>query len=338
MTNLEIKVEELKQLCHNSTKQGCNKKTLSKCDIKELGSGQFGMVKRCINSINSSKNYAVKMVKIDQKISTENKEKEQINLINEGILMINIGEHDNIIKIMGINVSPLDNDFEVSVLLEICNLGSFKSQLISLKDNNQQMDKKTVHNLVTNIATGMLYLVSKNIIHNDLSTRNVLLSSKTNNLNDSIAKISDFGLSRKLNEYESILGYTIDNTYIPRPIVWLSPEALSKNLFSEKSDVWSFGILLYEIEIFGSFPYYENKDGFEIRISKDNLDNFKKMLIIDGIRHKPNGVLEIYLEEIMTSCWESNIYDRVSFKEILDKLKNTNKSKKKKNNSKKKKK
>jgi serine/threonine protein kinase len=318
---LTIKVNELEKLCNDATKQGCKKPTLNKCDVTELGSGNFGMVKKCVNT--NENEYAVKMVKNLSLITKEQNETEQINLVNEAIIMINIGNHPNIIKIMGVNVSAVGNDYNISLLLEICNLGSLKSKLLDLKKTNTKFDIETLHKLVSEISNGMAYLDELNIVHNDLATRNILLSSIGNT--NFTSKISDFGLARKLNEIDSKMGYTIDNAKIQRPILWLSPEALLNNMFSTKSDVWSFGILLYEIGIYGEQPSYKNKDGTAFIVSKDNIVEFKKMLI-NGLQHTLNDVLPKYLADIMYSCWKLNIYDRPSFKDIINKLTQTNAS------------
>jgi serine/threonine protein kinase len=312
------KLQELEILCKDSTKHGCNKKNLKQCDVKELGSGNFGIVKKCITNNKLPQEYAVKMVKNLTLITKEQEEEEKINLVNEVIIMINIGDHSNIIKIMGFNVSPLgDNNYNISLLLEICNLGSLKSKLLDLKDTNTRFDTKTLHKVAFEISNGMAYLEKLNIIHNDLATRNILLSSI--NYNEFTVKISDFGLSMKLNDIDSKLGYTIDNSYIPRPILWLSPEALINNMFSNKSDIWSFGIVLYEIGIYGDTPLYKTLDGNDFILSKDNIDEFKQMLI-NGLRHKLNGILPKYLESIMYSCWKLKTRARPSFKDIIHEL------------------
>jgi serine/threonine protein kinase len=331
MNKLTIKVKELENLCQQSTKQGCNKKKLKQCDIKELGSGHFGSVKKCANT--NDNEYAVKIVKNLSTITPEKKEQEKINLVNEAIVMIKVGDHDNIIKIMGVNVKSLVNfDYDISLLLEMCKLGSLNSQLLSIKKNNERIDEKICHKIVFEIANGMEYLAKLNIVHNDLATRNVLLAS--NNDNEFTTKISDFGLARKLNKVDSKLGYTIDYS-IGGPFLWSSPEVLYKNIFSEKNDVWSFGILLYEIDIYGESPLYKNPDGTDFKVSKDTKELFEKMLIVDNIRHKSNGNLPKYLEEIMHSCWKLKPHYRPSFKEIMDKLKNHTPTSKKITNSKK---
>ena len=89
MSQFYNKIQELQDICELSKNKGCNNKKLSKCDLKELGSGNFGLVKKCMNSNNNQ--YAVKIIKNLSKITPGNKEQEKINLINEAIIMIKSG-------------------------------------------------------------------------------------------------------------------------------------------------------------------------------------------------------------------------------------------------------
>jgi proto-oncogene tyrosine-protein kinase Ret len=142
------------------------------------------------------------------------------------------------------------------------------------------------------IAIGMRYLASMNVIHRDLACRNVLVGE------NKILKISDFGLSK---EIDGIYAST-SNTKLP--LRWMSPEAIRQRLFSEKSDVWSYGVCLWEICTLGKIPY-EDKTNAEVATA------VAESLLLD----KPYKCHdEIY--KMMLDCWKMDASDRPTFKDI----------------------
>ena len=112
------------------------------------------------------------------------------------------------------------------------------------EEGRQVLDMTKMIDISAQVAEGMAFLESHGFVHRDLAARNVLVSDSL------VVKIADFGLSRVLVEdiYEAHEGATF-------PIKWTAPEACSEHKFTIKSDVWSFGILLYEITTFGKIPY-----------------------------------------------------------------------------------
>uniref|UniRef100_A0A673H2C7 LYN proto-oncogene, Src family tyrosine kinase n=1 Tax=Sinocyclocheilus rhinocerous TaxID=307959 RepID=A0A673H2C7_9TELE len=140
------------------------------------------------------------------------------------------------------------------------------------------------------IAEGMAYIEKKNYIHRDLRAANVLVSDSL------LCKIADFGLARVIE----------DDQYTARegakfPIKWTAPEAINYGSFTIKSDMWSFGVLLYEIITYGKIPY-------------PGMSNSEVMSSVQRGYRMPrpeNCPTELY--EIMTTCWKSKPDDRPTF-------------------------
>ena len=152
--------------------------------------------------------------------------------------------------------------------------------------------------LINGIARGMLHLHSNNVIHRDLAARNILLSNRD-------PKISDFGMSRTVID-EFTEGKTKQNI---GPLRWMSPESIKSSIYSTKSDVWMFGIVIYEI-ITRKEPHDEKNDIMEVAI-----------LIRDkGLTPTiPNDCNEI-LKEIMNQCWNIDPEKRPDFETICNML------------------
>ena len=146
----------------------------------------------------------------------------------------------------------------------------------------------------------MEYLVSKRLVHRDLAARNILLIEESRT-----AKISDFGLCCSCDDVTLSYKASLEKKL---PMRWLSLEALLHRTFSEKSDVWSFGILMHEIFSGGKLPY--------ATMEADGVLEFLK----SGKRMEcpENASDEVY--EIMCSCWEENVETRISFSELSTKF------------------
>lgn len=138
----------------------------------------------------------------------------------------------------------------------------------------------------------MQYIISRGLTHRDLAARNILLCE------NHLVKISDFGLCCNAGEN---LNYQLT---IPKrlPMKWLPPEALTQRIFSEKSDVWSFGILMYEMYSLGKEPY----GNMESREVLTFLNEGKRL-------ERPEFMQEEKLEQMMKNCWEEDPVERPSF-------------------------
>lgn len=169
----------------------------------------------------------LRTTKVAVKVANTNISQEEF--IREANFQLAIPPHPNIVQLLGISIDgpqPL-------VVLEYCNEGSLDKLLFETEKNWTEAEQI---NLAAAIARGLDHLHQNNIVHRDLAVRNILLHHGE-------PKISDFGMSRKLKE-ASQTGKTATNI---GPIRWMSPEALAKQTYSTKSDVWTFGIMLSEI-------------------------------------------------------------------------------------------
>ncbi|XP_046621164.1 uncharacterized protein LOC124305627 [Neodiprion virginianus] len=162
---------------------------------------------------------------------------------------------------------------------------------------NAELDPVRTQDLVSwawQISRGMQYLSAKKVLHGDLAARNVLLSE------DNIVKICDFGLSKSLQEDDSCK----DEGNDPLPVKWMAIESLKDGIFSVKSDVWSFGVVLWELFSLAKTPYPEV-----------NPENMCKTLI-DGYRMKQPKYAPKSIYRMMLQCWEANPSDRPSFVDL----------------------
>ncbi|XP_076235050.1 uncharacterized protein LOC143179621 [Calliopsis andreniformis] len=172
------------------------------------------------------------------------------------------------------------------------------------QDLAQYTDTITANDLLNftrQIATGMEFLSSNRVIHRDLAARNVLVCA------DKIVKISDFGLSRDI--YQENLYRKQGNGKLP--LKWMAIEALTHQIYTTCSDVWSFGIVLWEIVTMGALPYPGVPTNAVLKLLKS------------GYRMERPLSCGIELYEIMLSCWHVRPQSRPTFaelKESLDKL------------------
>ncbi|XP_051556477.1 tyrosine-protein kinase JAK1-like isoform X1 [Myxocyprinus asiaticus] len=194
--------------------------------IRKLGEGNFGMVELCLYDPNGDQTGELVAVK---SLKTEN---ESSNLRREINTIRNL-YHENIVKYKGI--CNEEGGINIKLIMEYLPSGSLKEYLPRNKSN---VNHKKLLLYALQICQGMEYLGSQNYIHRDLAARNVLVE------NESLVKIGDFGLTKSIKENEVYYRVTEEQD---SPVYWYAPECLIQRKFYKASDVWSFGVTLYEL-------------------------------------------------------------------------------------------
>ncbi|XP_048580997.1 tyrosine-protein kinase Fer isoform X2 [Nematostella vectensis] len=201
-------------------------------------------------------------------------------------------DHPNIVRLIGVCAEREP----VYIVMELMLGGDFLTYL------RKHLGKIQVPRLVKfsiHAAAGMEYLASKNCIHRDLAARNCLIGE------DDVLKISDFGMSREV--YDEGLYEASNMREIP--VKWTAPEALNYAQYTTLSDIWSFGVLLWETFSFGNTPY----PGLNNKETRDKVEQ--------GYRMPPPMGTPPTIYQIMKDCWNIDPEARPKFDELLRRLK-----------------
>uniref|UniRef100_A0A665UV57 Vascular endothelial growth factor receptor 3 n=1 Tax=Echeneis naucrates TaxID=173247 RepID=A0A665UV57_ECHNA len=307
---------------------------------KVLGHGAFGKVIEAsiygISKGNSLDTVAVKMLKEGATAS------EHRALMSELKILIHIGNHLNVVNLLGACTKP---NGPLMVIVEYCKYGnlsnflrakrefflpyrksgpflihklfhsssSYKCGLIShplpllgcspalVRSPVEDLWKTplTIEDLICysfQVARGMDFLASRKCIHRDLAARNILLSE------NNIVKICDFGLARDIYK---------DPDYVRKgnarlPLKWMAPESIFDKVYTSQSDVWSFGVLLWEIFSLGASPYPG------VQIDEDFCKRLK-----DGVRMRAPETASPEIYGIMLACWQGEPKERPTFPSLM---------------------
>ncbi|XP_022085424.1 ephrin type-B receptor 1-B-like isoform X2 [Acanthaster planci] len=249
-----------------------------------IGGGEFGDVCSGLMLMpdKSTRKVAVKTLK------TGASDKDRADFLSEASIM---GQFDdpNVIELLGV-VTRTRPAMIVTEYMENRSLDTF------LKENDGKFSVPQLISMMRGIASGMRYLSEMNFVHRDLAARNILVSSTL------VCKVADFGLSRRKHEgaYETKGGKI--------PIRWTAPEAIAFKKFTSASDVWSYGVVMWEIMSYGERPYW-------------NWPNQDVIRAVDkGYRLPPPMDCPEALHQLMLDCWQKDRNHRPTFSTIVSTL------------------
>lgn len=239
----------------------------------QIGEGEFGAV---LQGEYLGQKVAVKNIKCDVTAQA---------FLDETAVMTKV-QHKNLVRLLGVILHQ--GLYIVMEHVSKGNLVNFLRTRGRALVNTPQLLQFSLH-----VAEGMEYLESKKLVHRDLAARNILVSE------DLVAKVSDFGLAKAERK-------GLDSSRLP--VKWTAPEALKHGKFSSKSDVWSFGVLLWEVFSYGRAPY-----------PKMSLKEVSEA-VEKGYRMEPPEGCPGSIHALMGSCWEAEPTRRPPFRKLAEKL------------------
>lgn len=269
-----------------------------------LGQGNFGQVwKAEADDINGHEGLtrlvAVKMVKE----GAASREKE--DLIRELNIMQHLGSHPNVVTLLACctEKEPYLLIMEYVMygkLLAFLRDRRTRSHYFNFSDSTASLTSRDLTVFAYCVARGMDFLVSKKIVHRDLAARNILVDY------NKLCKIADFGMSRNVRDTNQI--YEQRHTKGALPIRWMAPESLHYSIFTYKTDVWSFGVLMWEIVTLGSTPYCTMG-------AREVMRRVREGYRLDKPAHCRSELFRVIIK-----CWAADPSKRPTFAELKQEL------------------
>uniref|UniRef100_A0A3P9CR89 receptor protein-tyrosine kinase n=1 Tax=Maylandia zebra TaxID=106582 RepID=A0A3P9CR89_9CICH len=252
-----------------------------------IGAGEFGEV--CSGNLRQPGKREI-LVAI-KTLKAGYTERQRRDFLSEASIMGQF-DHPNIIHLEGV----VTKSSPVMIITEFMENGSLDS---FLRQNDGQFTVIQLVGMLRGIAAGMKYLCDMNYVHRDLAARNILVNSNL------VCKVSDFGLSRFLEEDTSDPTYTSGGKI---PIRWTAPEAIQYRKFTSSSDCWSYGIVMWEVMSYGERPYWD--------MSNQDVIN----AIEQDYRLPPPMDCPSALHQLMLDCWQKDRNNRPKFSQIVSTL------------------
>ncbi|XP_037068160.1 fibroblast growth factor receptor 1-like isoform X2 [Pollicipes pollicipes] len=267
-----------------------------------LGEGCFGRVVRARLRPAGQQTHPVRIVAVKM-LKEHHCDADLMDLVSEMEVMKKIGPHVNVVSLIG----ACTRGSSLMVIMEYAEHGNLLTYLRERRETTEyerpfDVELPSLYDLVNfafQVARGMEYLASRKCIHRDLAARNVLVGE------NKTLKIADFGMARDVKSkdyYRKVTGGRL-------PVKWMAPEALFDRLYTTESDVWSFGVLMWEIMTMGDAPYPTLN-------SVDELGDWLRQ----GRRMARPPACPVGLYDVMLDCWRLEPARRPSFGRLVQRL------------------
>uniref|UniRef100_A0A673JRB4 Receptor protein-tyrosine kinase n=1 Tax=Sinocyclocheilus rhinocerous TaxID=307959 RepID=A0A673JRB4_9TELE len=251
--------------------------------IKVLGSGAFGTVYK---GLWVPEGESVKIPVAIKVLREATSPKANTEILDEAYVMASV-EHPHVCRLLGICLT--------STIQLITQLMPYGCLLDYVRENKDNIGSQHLLNWCVQIAKGMSYLEERHLVHRDLAARNVLVKTPQH------VKITDFGLAKLLNADEK--EYHADGGKVP--IKWMALESILHRTYTHQSDVWSYGVTVWELMTFGTKPY----DGIPASEISEVLEKGERL------SQPPICTIDVYM--IMVKCWMIDAESRPRFRELI---------------------
>uniref|UniRef100_A0AAG5DU37 Tyrosine-protein kinase receptor n=1 Tax=Anopheles atroparvus TaxID=41427 RepID=A0AAG5DU37_ANOAO len=266
--------------------------------LEELGQGSFGMVyKGIVVKLGNDTNIPCAIKTVNENAT----DRERDSFLIEANIMKSFKTH-HVVRLLGI----VSISHPILVVMELMANGDLKSYLRRHRPDYENGEEsspqpptlKQIYQMAIEIADGMAYLAAKKFVHRDLAARNCMVGE------DLTVKIGDFGMTRDIYETD----YYRKGTKGFLPVRWMAPESLKDGFFSSASDVFSYGVVLWEMATLASQPYQGLTN-----------DQVLRYVIDGGVMERPENCPD-KLYELMRVCWQHRYSARPTFIDIISML------------------
>ncbi|EKX40596.1 hypothetical protein GUITHDRAFT_39314, partial [Guillardia theta CCMP2712] len=266
---------------------------------RQVGSGSFKLVykARWLQSQRESQVVAILRIRGSGSFGNNEEFEKELQIFQQ------LGRHPNLLRLLAVTIDPASGDS--CLVTEFAPKGSLDIMLSEFAEKQEAVSLLVQLQVAKQICDGMVQLSLHDVVHRDLATRNVLVFSL--DVRDHLGvcvKIADYGLSivasRRQGEGQGASVSTAGTA--ARPVRWMAPESIRRRQYSEKSDVWSFGVTMWEIWTHAEVPYGACTD-----------DAALGWKVVEGERLPPPPDCPAAVYTIMRECWRENKHERPSF-------------------------